>query len=133
MDSPTLEAMAIEEVEELHRAFERIFAGEATALERVQAALAPTFAMVPPSGQVVDRAQVLASLSGAVGAQPITIRILNPVLQWSRDSAALVKYEEWQDSGAGTTARQASVLFEIDPAAPGGLRWVWVHETWIDE
>ncbi len=131
MDTSALEAMAIEEVEGLHRSFEQIFAGDASALDRVDAALASSFAMVPPSGEIVDRAQVLTGLAGALGVQQVTIRILNPRLRWASNDGVFVSYEEWQESTSGTTARQATVLFEIDESAPGGLRWVWVHETWV--
>lgn len=131
MESAELSSVVVAEIEELHRCFEGIFAGDAAPLARVDAALAPSFSMVPPSGQVVPRASVIAGLTGAVGSGAMTIRIVNPRLLWSDGRSALAVYEEWQDSTDGTTARQSSVLFEVDAAAPGGLRWIWVHETWM--
>ncbi len=131
MDPAVRETMAIQEIVELHRCFEQIFAGDAAALSRVDSALAPSFAMVVPSGEVLSRDQVMGGLEGSLGSRAVAIRILNPTVRWITVSSMLASYEEWQDGPTGTTARQASVLFEVDPEGHAGLRWQWVHETWM--
>lgn len=45
---------------------------------------------------------------------------------------ALVTYREWQSRDGMTTARISTALLVADDAAPLGLRWVHVHETWVN-
>ena len=74
----------------------------------------------------------MAGLEGAVGSVAMTIRIANSGVVWADDASVLAVYQEWQDTEDETTARQSSALFAIDSDAPGGLRWLWVHETWME-
>ncbi|RMD60098.1 MAG: DUF4440 domain-containing protein, partial [Planctomycetota bacterium] len=55
-----------------------------------------------------------------------------PRLLWRSQEALLAQYEEWQRFEGRTTVRLSTVLFVRDDTAPGRLRWVRVHETWIE-
>ncbi len=125
-----LRAAAIAEIEELHVAFERWFSGETDSLERVEEVLSDDFTMVPPGGQTVERADLIAGLKKAHGVAPLSIEIRKPVVRWEGADALLVSYEEWQKTPGESNGRQSIVLFERNPSAPNGLTWVHVQETW---
>jgi hypothetical protein len=126
-----LRAAAVIEIEELHVEFERWFSGESKSLDRVECVLADSFTMVPPSGETVHRSDLIAGLKTAKGAVRLAIEIRNPIVRWAGDDSLLVSYEEWQTTTEKTNGRQSTVLFVRDQAAPNGLKWVHVHETWI--
>ncbi len=126
-----LRAAAATEIEELHVEFERWFSGESDSLDRVERVLADHFTMVPPSGETVHRADLIAGLKMAKGAVQLDIEIRNPTIRWEGADGLLVSYEEWQTTTEKSNGRQSTVLFVPDADAPNGLKWVHVHETWI--
>ena len=96
--------------------------------------LAPGFTAVGPNGAELDRAGTLEfvrSMRGTASGGPvISIRDVREVQRYGR--LALVRYIEVQDWQDGRhTERRSTALLEDDPAAPGGVRWHTVHETWI--
>ena len=102
-----------------------------------EAVFEPGFVMISPNGATTRLADLLRNLEGAHGARagavpPFAIRIekLTPLQIWS--DQALVAYEEWQDLPEGTTARQSSVLLRRAPETRNGVRWLHLHETWIE-
>ncbi|MFK8023344.1 MAG: DUF4440 domain-containing protein [Ilumatobacter sp.] len=119
------------EIIELHRAFEACFAGDGAGIERVDASLADDHHFVGPDGALVPRAAIIDSLRNVAGAE-IAIEIRNVVPAWERGSLVCASYEEWQRRPVGQTARRSTVVFERGTSAPGGLRWLSVHETWLD-
>ncbi len=43
-------------------------------------------------------------------------------------------YEEWQSGEEKKDDRISTVVFcRVPEAAPNGLRWLHVHETWVSE
>lgn len=135
---PSLGAMVVDlagqvarEITDLHVEFERWFRGEAPDLARVEAALADDFTFVSPRGGVVGRAELLQGLRKGRGTRQIRIHVRNPTVRWHDGDAVLATYEEWHDDADYATGRLTTALFTLDPAAPGGLRWRHVHETWI--
>lgn len=127
-DLTTLVAL---EVQEIHAAFERWFRGEDEDLARVEAALADDFAFVTTAGDVVGRADLLASIRQGRGTRALRMRVERATLQWSNESALLATYEEWHEADDHETARRSTVLMTFDEAAPRGLVWRHVHETWM--
>jgi len=122
----------IAEIEGLHRFFEEWFAGTETGgIERLEKALSPGFYLVSPDGSKRARDHVIESVRSARGSGAIRIWIENPDLAWEQDDVVLATYEEWQERGGETRGRLSSALFEKDDGAPGGVRWVAVHETWM--
>jgi hypothetical protein len=132
MDS--IERRAIREVHELHEFFVHWFRGLVgpERLERLSSALSADFRMISPSGVTDDRRSILKSMAGAHGrVEQIEIWIENAEIRWQTEEACLATYEEWQKRDGEVAARTSSVLFEVSTAAPNGLAWRHLHETWL--
>ncbi len=126
----------VAEIHELHQFFQDWFSGSLAAddssFDRFANALAEDFSIVSPEGTRRDRAELLPGLRSAHGTDPGTrIWIENAQLRWQRGAVALATYEEWQERGGQTTARRSSAVFEPAAEAPGGVRWIHVHEVWL--
>jgi hypothetical protein len=120
------------EVVDLHRVFEAVLGapGQDDA-GRFDAAFAPGFAMVAPTGTRLDRAGVLAFLRQARGTRGPGFRIAVEDIAPLHVAPPLVlmHYVERQWLAGGIeTARRAAALFRVEP---GGPRWLFVQETWI--
>jgi hypothetical protein len=125
------------EIERLHDRFVAWFTATAdrSDFDDIERALAPDFEMVTPDGARVGREAVLESIHEAHGRDApgeFDIEIRTVEMVRTTDDHATVRYEEWQTTPTGETGRVSTVLFETDPAAPGGLVWLDVHETWLD-
>jgi hypothetical protein len=101
---------------------------------RVAEVLHPSFAMIVPSGQVLDRTTVLVQLRAAHGtadaSAPVRIEIRDLVVRVADDDTALVTYEEWQFAGDRMQGgRVSSAYFVRDAAAPKGVVWRHLHEA----
>jgi hypothetical protein len=98
-----------------------------------EAALALDFRMVSPDGMVSDRAAVLQRLRQARGSQPpdfaIAIAGIEPL--WQQGDAVLLAYVEEQYRSGSTTRRRSTALFTAEPAAPRGVVWRHLQETWM--
>jgi hypothetical protein len=140
MRNAELAARAIDEVVELHRFFEA-WMGPAGAgdILRLAEALGPGFEMIVPSGKLFAREAVIAMVAGARGkrgtaARPFTIRIDDATAIPLGPEHSLVRYIERQDGDTdGPTARWSTALFRAAPAAPLGVVWLHLHETWHPE
>jgi len=121
------------EVVELHEVFEAYFLGTmANDLSRVEAALAPEFSMVAPSGDEVNRTEIMEYLQAAYGTlAQFKIWIEDVRVQFQSDELVLASYIEAQSSSDGETRRRSSVMFRRDAGGPNGLRWLRLHETWL--
>ena len=62
--------------------------------------------------------------TGVLRIEAVEVREVSPPV-------ALLSYEEWQELPGGTVVRLSSVLFRENPAAPGGVEWVHLHEGWL--
>ncbi len=130
IDSALADQVAAEIVA-LHREFELWFRGESDDPSRMEASIPADLMFISPGSELVPADKLVAGLLASRGSRQIRIRIENPVTRWSDGSAVLATYEEWHDHADYTTGRQTTVLFTLEAAAPGGLRWRHVHETWI--
>lgn len=159
-DEDGLRGRAAAEVVALHAFFEDWFAGRLpdsdAAFARFADGLDPDFEIVTPRGEALARRALLEALRAAHGR--VARRIEVEVLEVRRLGAlALVCYHEWQAEGSppspsasreagapgapgesrapGASAawkgRRSAALLRDDPAAPGGWRWLYVHETWL--
>lgn len=128
---------AAREIEELHAVFAAWLgdAGrrDAGLFARIEAALAPDFAMVVPDGRRLARAKVLAALAAGEGAHGpgFAIRIENVALVAEAPGLVAAIYDEVQSGMTGPSHRRSTALFRAAPDGPNGLRWAAVHETWI--
>ena len=134
-DANAFFAAAVREIEELHAAFAAWMGPGAGAeiFARFEAAFAREFTMVGPSGKRLDRAGVLAMLAAnraAFGAGfGIGIEAAVPLAHGA--DFVCVGYDEIRTGRPGPLQRRASAVFRPVQAAPNGLRWLAVHETWI--
>lgn len=132
----SIEVMARREIEELHQFFVAWFTdsgdqpGNFTACE---GAFAPGFCMITPSGERHGRKAVLDRLWQARGSVrgAFTIAILDLRTVWLRDDAILVEYAEHQLRDGLTTRRRSVALLTPDHAAPRGMVWRFLQETWV--
>jgi hypothetical protein len=97
---------------------------------RYEAAFAPGFAMVMPSGRRLDRAAVLDFLRGARGVRGAGFRIAieDIAVLHAAPPLMLMHYIERQWVQGDETARRACALFDVSGPAP---RWLFVQETWL--
>lgn len=121
------------EIQELHAAFVRWFDPTSPSppaeFERIESALAPSFAMVTPSGDLIDRTAVLGALSAAKDARTVAIEIDVKTVTMLGDSRVMAVYEERQSEDGATRVIVSTVVFQAVPSAPNGIRWLHVHET----
>lgn len=125
-----------QEAVEFHRVLEAWLRGDgprsSDASSRLERAFAPDCKLFAPGGVVEEKSVLMARLFQAHGSKPdMEISIENFAPVWSRDDVALVSYIEWRKSGGQRTGRYATVLFRAEADAPGGVRWLHIHETWL--
>jgi hypothetical protein len=125
------------EIEELHQFFQDWFNGELPptdeSFNRCKDVLAPEFKMIPPNGQIVSLEVLLNSLRNARQSRSdMRIWIEKTQVQRVMGEIFLATYQEWQEIDGQVTARQSSAIFQLAEATPSGVRWLHVHETWIE-
>lgn len=129
-----------QEIESLHEFFVRWYYADADreAFARLEDALAPPFEMIHPDGQRVGRESIVDSIRESFDSrEPDTfdIEVRNVVPVEIRDDRALVRYEEWQESPDGTTARLSTAYFAPAREATADdqtVEWRYLHETWLE-
>lgn len=123
-----------QEIEELHDEFEAWFLGAGDSLDRVEAALHPDFTFVGPHGDETDRQTTIDRIDAGRGhASDLTIATTDHGLVHATDEVVVARYVEGHDWADGRTNRRLStVVFLVDPDGPNGLRWLRVHETWLE-
>lgn len=121
----------------LHDFFQSWLDGSVPPTEAVFArfwqATAAHFTLISPDGHAAGREATAGWIRAAHGTRP-GVRLWTDELRLCAggDDWALVTYREWQTNSGVTTQRLSSVLLQADAAAPTGLSWVHVHETWIN-
>lgn len=125
-----------QEILDLHQFFEEWFAGRLpntdAAFARATVALGDAFVLVGPNGRLTDRHTLMNGLRGEHnGRSSFRIWIQNFQLQQQHGDIAIATYEEWQDIDDTITTRLSTAVFQQDPTAPNGVKWLHVHETWV--
>lgn len=125
------------EIEELHAFFEDWIGGTVEATDdefgRLEARMSDDFTFVPPSGEVMSREEIVGAVKQAHGSRAgLRIRIDDLRLLHASGSCLVAAYREWQEAAGERTGRASTVVFRRDEAAPRGLAWLHVHETWIE-
>ena len=90
--------------------------------------------VIGPRGTVTERAALVdefEGLHGELAADAFEIWIENFRCRWAAGDHALVTYEEWHRREGAESARLSSALFRREAAAPCGVAWMHVHETWL--
>jgi len=128
--------VAWQEVVALHAFVERWFrsGAEAPDFTECERALGPDFSMIGPDGEMHGRDAILERLRRARGAYPVDFRIevLDPAVIWARGDAVLMEYTEQQYRDGQRDARRSTALFLASAAAPRGVEWRHLQETWIE-
>lgn len=129
-----LASRAIAEVHALHAFFAAWFREAAPwpDFAELERALAPDFRMIAPDGMALDRAAVLETIHRARGSRgaDFAIAILDPRPVYESDGAVLLEFVEQQYRAGKTTRRLSSALFTPASAAPRGVVWHHLQETW---
>lgn len=121
------------EIRELHDFFQAYFLGETDDIARVQDALAPGFTMIGPRGDVRDRTAVIDQIvAGYAHTNSLTIEIQEPTFVHQDGDTVVSRYVEVHRLRDGSNRRIATVVFNIDPTGPNGVRWLLVQETFVD-
>ena len=128
--------IARREIVELHDFFVRWFVADgrpAPDFSRFETAMAADMTMIPPSGAVLDRAAVIDHVRAARGTVDADFRIeIEDVRTHIEDERGIVvSYVEAQWRNGQQTRRRSSVLLTRNTAAPLGLEWRYLHETWL--
>lgn len=119
-----------EEVGRLHRFFQDWFRGDLDPADfRIcEEALAPGFAMVTPSGDLIDRGEILDAIRRHRARESKSF-LIETVGRSCRqlNGVHLVTYEERQAGVRSTVRLSSAVLTE------GAANFLWhhVHETWV--
>jgi len=122
------------DIEDLHIFFEDWLGGNLAQtganFERLERALAPSFAIINPEGTESPRDPLITGLYNGHGSRSgLRIKIKNPRLRVETDKIVVATYEEWQEYAGTATTRLSTVVFE---KVGEGLRWLHVHETWLN-
>jgi hypothetical protein len=138
LDHPLAQAV-LQEVADLHAFFEAWLSGTAentnTVFSRVESSLGEEFTMVSPSGQRLQRPDVIGWLRGTHGVRAsqgsFRIAIAEPEVLLLRPPLILLGYIEEQTEGNVVTRRHSTALFEVSIEGGQHVRWLALHETWI--
>jgi hypothetical protein len=134
--SPSLADLAWQEVVALHAFFETWLRESESVMDfsEVEAAIAKGFWMISPDGKMDEREAVLTWIRDARGSRgpDFTIVALDPRAIWASDAAVLLEYTEQQYRDGRTTRRRSTALFLASPAAPRGVEWRHLQETWME-
>ena len=129
---------AVREAVELHDFLEDWFCGRlpktASGFLRFDKAIAEDFVIIGPDGSLAERAAIVDAVHEDWGRwqedAAANIEVKNSKVHEVGTSLVVVSYEEWQTTADGTVVRLSSVVFRRSSAAPLGLEWVHLHETW---
>jgi hypothetical protein len=125
-----------QEIVELHRFFEDWFRGELPSTEgvfsRFSTVTGADFVIITPTGQLIERAELIPNLRAAHGSRPdVRIWIEGAKLRQQLGDIRIATYEEWQRQGESTSARLSTVVFREQAGVANSLVWLHVHETWL--
>ncbi|MEC4018740.1 hypothetical protein [Streptomyces sp. H27-D2] len=92
----------------------------------------PGFTLIEPGGKLLARDRVLTEVESVHGAAPgLVIDISEVQLIAESGSLVVAGYEEWHSGPTAGGPRRVTAVFVREPAAPHGLRWRHLHETWL--
>lgn len=126
----TTEGPVSAEVVRLHRFFDAWYDGDdGLTISEFADAMDPTVTIVGPDGRVLGRDAIVAAVGDAFGKGGVDITVENfDVIE--RDGYSVCRYDEVHRSPDAATTRVSTAVMEPDTRAPGGYRWISVHETW---
>ena len=136
MTASSLQSACFQEVIDLHAFFQGWLDGtlpnDDALFARFAAANNPAFTLISPDGSMAGGAATGSWIRAAYGTRP-GFRLWTDAHQMHYQDAnlAIVTYREWQTREGATTVRISTAVFRTAPAAPNGVAWVHIHETWL--
>jgi hypothetical protein len=132
----TLFDIAAREIVELHAFFVDWFVESdrpAPDFARFEKAMASDMTMIPPEGEILDRASVVDHVRSARGkvAPGFSIEIQDIWSAFEDEMSILACYVEVQWRNGQWSRRRSSVLLTRNSSAPLGVEWRHLHETWL--
>ncbi len=122
----------IEEVRRLHAFFDDWFAGRpGGTIDEFSAVLDDEFTIVGPHGSLMTGPEVVAVVEENFGVGDVAITVENFHVRCLGDTW-LCRYDELQGVPEDRTRRTSTAVMVPDTATTGGLRWVAVHETFVE-
>mmetsp|Transcript_47720 Transcript_47720/g.112284 ORF Transcript_47720/g.112284 Transcript_47720/m.112284 type:complete len:138 (+) Transcript_47720:2-415(+) len=131
-----LEARVRAEIDRLHVFFQEWFLGklEDDAFSSFANAMDESFVIISPRGVATPMPALGDDLRKAKGAWPGgRIWIENGKVLRNEGGIIIATYEEWQQTTGDSKGRLSTCLLREEAGAPGGFRWLHVHETWLPE
>lgn len=129
-EGPGMDELVRAEIATMHDRFERWFNdGDEAAIAGVAGALAPGFVMVSPAGRLEERDALMMGLRSSGARRPIELATRVLRVEALGEGRSLAVYEETQREKGQTRTIVSTALFERAEDAPGGVRWLHVHET----
>ena len=125
------------EIIELHQFFQDWYNNQLSPTDenfaRFVNALHRNFRIIFPNGDQVQYQTLMNTLRSKHGSQA-NMRIWIKQIQVLHQIGDLVlaTYQEWQEINGQVNTRLSTVLFQKALSTPNGLRWLHVHETWIN-
>ncbi|MFN2237714.1 MAG: hypothetical protein ACK2U1_26070 [Anaerolineales bacterium] len=125
------------EIHELHQFFQDWYNNQLSPTDenfaRCANVLHSNFTIIFPIGDRMRRETLLEILRNAHGSHTnIRIWIEHIQILYQFGDLVLATYEEWQEIDSQINSRLSTVLFQQAPTTPNGLRWLHVHETWMN-
>ena len=136
-EQDALYRQCMREVIELHDFFQAWLEGSAPQTESVFRRFTdvndPAFLLIGPHGRAIDLSAARRWIWEAWNTRPNS-RLWTEAhtLRFSTGEMAVMTYHELQLNDGAPNQRLSTVVFRQDPAAPNGLVWVHVHETWME-
>lgn len=133
------------EVIDLHGLFEDWFAARCDESDayfdrHLRGRIAPDFRIVMPGGRLLRGDTLFADIRQAHGVNPwfrIQVRNVGARSIGEDGTLVLATCEEWQKNALNSKppndARLSSALLKRDGAAPNGILWLHMHETWFPQ
>ena len=133
---PSLLSRASAEIVDLHRFFVDWFVetrADKADFSRFESVMGEGFGMIAPSGQILDRGEVLDHVrqSRATCDDDFAISIEDIRPGWQADDTIVVCYIEAQLRGGKHSRRRSSAVFTTSSSTPNGVEWRHLHETWL--
>jgi len=125
------------EIRDLHIFFEKWLNGtipnNTKVLARVHDALSDEFQIISPNASQTDKQTLLENLKKVHGSwDGDKIWIKNVEIRELNRDVYLAVYEEWQGKAESPKGRLSSAIFKKSGDSPEGVKWVHLHEAWIE-
>lgn len=123
------------EIEEFHEFCDKWLGGgipQESLHENFIAAMDDQFEIITPNGNHANLQVIAAVISSMYGSSGRRVHVRNVQIR-EFDGFYVATYEEVHTEGDIVTTRLTSSVFVDDPNRTNGVRWVHVHETWLDK